>query len=189
MGKEVACRVSKELEMKNKELDLAKEKAAKQVEECQKHAADAIEKKFAIEENKTKQAMDACMAAKNSNGSESAGIQAIQEEIRLLKNSVTQNQTAKQGGTTAKLMEEIRGMREQVESSEKRIKDQKLANEKKDAEDKAKREADEAKADHEKCKKDAEPKMMKQRSASCGCAAKPEPVVLQIPSTPDCGCS
>lgn len=67
MEKEVSKRVEKEMETKSKEVALAKESAAKKVEEAQKEAANQIEKKFAVEEAKTKDAFQTILNAKVSN--------------------------------------------------------------------------------------------------------------------------
>ena len=73
MDKEVAKRVEKELEVKSKEVAHAKEVAAKKVEEAQREAANMIEKKFAIEEAKTKEAFHTILNAKTMSQSSGSG--------------------------------------------------------------------------------------------------------------------
>jgi len=47
--------------MKSKDVQHAKEIAARKVEEAQREAAHSIEKKFTMEERKTKEAFDAVL--------------------------------------------------------------------------------------------------------------------------------
>ena len=92
---QVAKRVEKELELKSKEVQHAKEIAAWKIQEAQREAAHAIEKRFILEDRKTREAFDAVLHSKRDykvdSGQEGRNkqIQEIKKEINSLKKSLT----------------------------------------------------------------------------------------------------
>lgn len=92
--RQVAKRVEKELELKSKEVQHAKEIAAWKIQEAQREAAHAIEKRFILEDRKTREAFDAVLHSKRDykvdSGQEGRNkqIQEIKKEINALKKSL-----------------------------------------------------------------------------------------------------